>query len=137
MGLETAAMTGARKMAGEHRLRVAALALFALLIQALTPAAAMAGPQGEGSLVICAASGTATVTASLTGGERHEGRRGFAGMPCADCVAAAMAAVPAPGLTVQPVAYVGTKVEHGEDRAVMAPRARAPPRRLGQGPPTA
>jgi hypothetical protein len=59
-------------------------------------------------------------------------------MPCQDCLAAALAVVaPAPAPEVQPVAYAIARVEHAPVRSVLAPRARAPPRPPGQGPPTA
>ena len=64
--------------------------------------------------------------------------KGLAGMPCQDCLAAAMAAVtPAPVVAVQPVAYEIARADHAPALRLLAPRARAPPRPPGQGPPTA
>lgn len=115
---------------------VAALVgVFALLIQALVPAAAMAaGSDPRTGLIICVAGGAEAVPYP---GPPASGRMGFGGMPCQDCLAAAMAATTTPDLTVQPAAYVTARVEHVAAAIYLAPRARAPPRPPGQGPPTA
>jgi hypothetical protein len=63
--------------------------------------------------------------------------KAMGGMPCQDCLAAAMAAVAPPSLDLQPVAYATARIEHVAYVALPAPRARAPPRPPGQGPPTA
>jgi hypothetical protein len=125
----------APRPANDDRRAIAALfAVFALLVQALMPAAAMAAGPGGAASVICTASG---VHAPSADGKAQAPRKGFAGMPCQDCLAVSIAAVvPAP-VTVEPVAYVVARVEHAPVRAVFGPRARAPPRPPGQGPPTA
>ena len=114
---------------------VAALvAIFALLIQALVPAAAMAaGSDPRTGLIICTAGGATAVSSPAAPAPL---RKGFGGMPCQDCLAAAMAAITTPDLAIQPVAYVTTRVEHAAAAVAPAPRARAPPRPPGQGPPT-
>ncbi len=111
----------------------ALLAVFALLIQAFVPAAAMAASTGDGSLVICTQTGTATIAV-----DGHAPKpKGFAGMPCQDCLAAALAVTQTPELEILPVVYAAVEIEHAPVRRLIAPRARAPPRPPGQGPPTA
>jgi hypothetical protein len=114
---------------------VAALVgVFALLIQALVPAAAMAADTDPRTgLIICVASGA---QAFPSPGPPASGRKGFGGMPCQDCLAAALAATITPDLTIQRAAYVTARVEHVAAAISLAPRARAPPRPPGQGPPT-
>jgi len=133
---DTAMQTAGR--ARHDRRAIAALfAVFALLTQALMPAAAMAAPADSALSLICTAGGHATVpdakAAQIPGGPH----KGFAGMPCQDCLAAAMAAVMTSPVTVRPVAYRVAAVVHAPDARPLAPRARGPPRPLGQGPPTA
>lgn len=123
---------------GGHRRRagVAAwLGVLALLIQALLPAAAMAAQSrspGE-QIVICTQSGVRTVTV----GAHETGGKGFAGLPCADCLAASTAAVALPELAVEPTTYAAQRIEHAPERAWAPQLARAPPRPPGQGPPLA
>jgi hypothetical protein len=131
---------GARAKTAKTRAAAAVLvAVFALLIQALTPAAAMAArPDGVSGIVICTGDGTATLTADghLVKSPPSKSK-GFAGMPCQDCLALAMAAIVTPELAVRSVAYTVAVVEHAPVRQLFPPRARGPPRPLGQGPPTA
>jgi hypothetical protein len=131
---------GARRTVAKTRAAWAVLvAVFALLVQALTPAAAMAArPETNGGIVICTAGGTETVTADGHLVKAPDSKpKGFAGMPCQDCLAAAMAAIVTPELAIRPVAYTVAVVEHAPARQLFPPRARAPPRPFGQGPPTA
>jgi hypothetical protein len=130
-------MPPARPVKHDRRAIAALFAVFALMVQALIPAAAMANQLDRGgALVICTSGGTQTITSD--GAPASPAHKGFAGMPCQDCLAAAMAVVaPAPAPSVQPVAYAIARVEHAPVRSVLAPRARAPPRPPGQGPPTA
>ena len=114
--------------------RAALLAVFALLVQTLTPAAALARGADGALAVICTAAGTATIATSDAPSQQP---KGFAGMPCQDCLAAAMAAITPPELSIRPVAYVMATVEHITPAQQISPRARAPPRPPGQGPPTA
>jgi len=106
------------------------------MVQTLIPGAAMAArPDGAGGTIICTAAGPQTISAD---GKSSPAHKTPGGMPCQDCLAAAMTVVaPAPAPTVQPVAYAIARVEHAPVRPVFAPRARAPPRPPGQGPPTA
>ncbi|THD60444.1 DUF2946 family protein [Phenylobacterium sp.] len=120
----------------DRRALAALLAVFALLVQALIPAAAAAAPGAAGALTLCTATGTTIVSAA--GPESHPGpaHKGFGGLPCQDCLSAAMAAIAAaPALGVRPVAYETARVEHISTAGFIAPRARAPPRPPGQGPP--
>jgi len=119
------------------RAQVAAwLGVLALLIQALLPAAAMAAQSGAARgerIVVCTLTGPRAVVV----GEQDNGgpHKGFAGLPCHDCLAATTAALPPPEPVLAPVAYAAAFVEHVPERA-WAPRlARAPPRPPGQGPP--
>lgn len=127
-------MPSVRHPAHDRRALAALFAVFALLVQALIPAAAMARPDPAGGIVICTATGTQTITPHGQPGAPH---KGFGGMPCQDCLTAAMAAVVTPQLAVQPVAYAAERVEHAPVDRLLEPRARAPPRPPGQGPPTA
>jgi len=116
----------------------ALVAVFALMVQALVPAAAMAAAPGAGGvMVICTQNGTATVAFGQPGQAQGGKSRGFAGMPCQDCLAAALAMTETPELAVQPVVYVAARIEHAPAERPIEPRARAPPRPPGQGPPTA
>jgi len=127
-------MSPSRHDARHDRRALAALfAVFALMVQALIPAAAMARPQADEAQVICTASGT---QAAAPHGQSAP-HKGFGGMPCQDCLAAAMACVTTPALAVLPVAYVTARVEHAAAAPPLELRARAPPRPPGQGPPTA
>jgi hypothetical protein len=138
MGLRKAAMSPAHPTAKHERRAICALfAVFALMVQVLMPTAAMAArPDPAATMVICTAKGTEVVTPDGKPAAPH--KQAFDGMPCQDCLAAAMAvAPPAPAPDLQRVAYAVARVEHATVRAVLAPRARAPPRPPGQGPPTA
>jgi hypothetical protein len=124
--------------ASDRRAVAALLAVFALTVQALIPAAAMAArPDAGGALVICTATGARTILADGKAAPARP-REGFGGMPCQDCLAAAMAALsPEPAQAARPVVYAIARVEHAPASRLLAPRARAPPRPPGQGPPTA
>jgi hypothetical protein len=118
----------------EPRAICALFAVFALMVQALIPSAAMAArPELAGADIICIGGRIHTVA---QGGGPEAPAKTLGGMPCQDCLAAAMAVVtPAPAPCVQRVAYAIARVEHAPVRTVFAPRARAPPRPPGQGPP--
>lgn len=123
---------GRKKSARGARLGVLA-ALLALFVQALLPGAAMAAESvGAVRVELCTEQGAKTVVLDATGKVQKEG---FAGLPCHDCLAASMAVVVTPELAVVPVAYGAFEVRHVAETKAPAPRARAPPRRLGQGPP--
>ena len=122
-----------RAMSRDGRALAALVAVFALMVQALVPVAAMAAaPDGSGA-IICTQNGTTTVA---FGGQPAR-PKGFAGMPCQDCLAAALAMTQTPELAVQPVIYQTGRVEHAPAERPVEPRARAPPRPPGQGPPNA
>lgn len=120
----------------ERRAICGLFAVFALMLQALMPTMAMAAqPQLAGADIICIGGRIHTVAPD---GRPEAPAKTMGGMPCQDCLAAAMAVVaPAPAPTVQRVAYAIARIEHAPVRSVLAPRARAPPRPPGQGPPTA
>ena len=108
------------------------VALVALIGQALLPAAALAAQGGGVSYqVLCTSDGAKTVAVDESG----QPKKGFAGLPCQDCLAAAAALTFTPGLTVAPAAYAAQTVRHAAAADRPAPRARAPPRPPGQGPP--
>lgn len=133
-------MPSTRHARHDRRALAALVAVFALMVQVLIPAAAMAdAPDGGGATVICTAAGTQTIAADGAAKAPKPGdpQHGFGGMPCQDCLAAAMACVTTPELAVQPVAYEVARVEHAAAAPLLEPRARAPPRPPGQGPPTA
>lgn len=113
----------------------ALLCVFALLVQAFMPAAAMAaqGRQDTETLIICTQMGPQVVT---VGEAEAPQKSGFAGLPCADCLAATAAVtLPAPGRIEAPVAYDAPRVEHVDAAELALRGARAPPRPPGQGPP--
>jgi len=119
----------------DRRAIVALFAVFALLVQALLPSAAMAaGPRLMPGDFICDSAGVHSAAADPSTGAGHKAR---GGMPCPYCLAAALAFVETPRLAIQPVAYEAGRVEHVATATQIAPRARAPPRPPGQGPPTA
>ncbi|MBB3893114.1 hypothetical protein GGQ61_003852 [Phenylobacterium haematophilum] len=106
----------------------------ALLAQALLPGAAMAAESLSTVRVeLCTETGAKTVVIGADGQER---KSGFAGLPCHDCLAASMAVVVTPELAVAPVAYAAVVVRHAAPARPLQPRARAPPRPPGQGPPS-
>ena len=127
-------MLAGRTSAMLRRTRVCALlGVLAILVQALLPAAAMAAQaHGATAIEICTDQGARSVVIGADG----KAHKSFLGLPCQDCLAAAMAAITTPDLAIQPVAYVTTRVEHAAAAVAPAPRARAPPRPPGQGPPT-
>jgi len=125
------------KLRQDSRALAALFAVFALMVQTLIPAAAMARPDLAGLQIICTASGIQSGAQSVTPHGQSAPHKTFGGMPCQDCLAAAMAFVMTPELAVQPIAYAVARVEHVAATPRLEPRARAPPRPPGQGPPTA
>ena len=131
-------MRTARKSASRRPAQTpvaALLAVFALLIQALTPSAAMAAQGGasDETVIVCTQMGVQVLKLGDAGAPT---KGGFAGLPCQDCLAPALAAtLPAPERLVLPVAYEAHRVEHVETADVALRGARAPPRPPGQGPP--
>jgi len=101
---------GATGLKREARSFAAVLSVFALLILALIPAAAAAAQRCDDPVAAHC--------------QHHQvldghgmGHRGVMGMPCHDCVAVSIAAVPTPGLSTLPVRYI----------VVAAPSAAEPP----------
>lgn len=111
----------------------AAFAVFAILIQALLPAAAQAAQRSDLAMVVCAVDGGHTVRVDHVPAPR----KGFAGLPCPDCLTAAVAMVLAAPLSLSPAPAHFVRVSHDVRPAVRIAFARAPPRPFGQGPPTA
>jgi hypothetical protein len=108
-------------------------ALVALFVQALLPAAALAAESlGARQVEICSEDGAKTVVVGADGQVRQ---KGFAGLPCHDCLGATLAFIAAPALAVGHVVYVMADIRHAAPKADAEPRARAPPRPPGQGPP--
>ena len=119
---------------------IALLAMLALLVQAFMPAAAMAHDAAGQSVMICTADGAKVVqVANGVWGDviGKKDPKGFAGLPCAQCLAVALATTTPPDIAVAPVLY-GVQVETAPRAALTGlAQARAPPRPPGQGPPTA
>jgi hypothetical protein len=127
-------MPPARHAAHDRRALAALVTAFALMVQALFPATVMAKPDPSGGVTICTATGTQVVDAS---GQPAAPNRGHDGALCQHCLAAAMSCAVTPELAVQPVTCIAARVEHAPVIASLQPRARAPPRPPGQGPPSA
>lgn len=112
----------------------ALLAAFALIVQLLIPAAAMAweSASGRGPLIVmCTADGAVAVPAA----DQPDHGKGFGGLKCHDCVMASVAAVgPAAPVSV-PVLYAvrAELASPGRDRPQA--RTRAPPRPPSTAPP--
>jgi hypothetical protein len=108
-------------------------ALFALLVQAILPAAAMAAESvGGRTIEICTSQGAQKV---VIGADGKAQKKGFAGLPCQDCLGATLAVVVTPELAVAQIAYAAAEAPYVAEIAPVAPRARGPPRPFGQGPP--
>jgi hypothetical protein len=115
---------------------IALLAMLALLVQALMPAAAMAHDAAGQSVMICTADGAkALQVAGDVIGKKDP--KGFAGLPCAQCLAVALATTTPPDVAVAPVLY-GVHIAPAPVAALTGVAlARAPPRPPSQGPPAA
>ena len=115
---------------------IALLAMLALLVQALVPAAAMAHDASGQSVLICTADGAKSVeVAGDVIGKKDP--KGFGGLPCAQCVAVSLATTTPPDVAIAPVLY-SARIEAAPRAALTGvAMARAPPRPPGQGPPTA
>lgn len=112
------------------------VAILALFVQALLPAAALAAQSaGVARIEICSAQGSETVLVRADG-KTQTPQKGFAGLPCQDCAAMVAAAVITPPISLQPVDYTVARVRHVEAAGPGIRLTRAPPRRLGQGPPS-
>ena len=120
---------------------IALLAMLALLVQALMPAAAMAHDASGQSVLICTADGAKSVEVAgdVIGkkGPAPDSKKGFGGLPCAQCVAVALATTTPPDVAVAPVLYSARIAPAPRAALTGVALARAPPRPPGQGPPTA
>jgi len=115
---------------------IALLAMLALLVQALMPAAAMAHDAAGQSIVICTTDGAKSVQVEgdVIG---KKDPKGFAGLPCSQCLAVALATTTPPDVAVAPVLYSVHAAPAPVAALTGVALARAPPRPPGQGPPTA
>ena len=108
-------------------------AVAALMIQALLPAASLAAESlGSVRVELCTPEGAKTVVLDRDG----DAQKGFAGLPCHDCLGATLAVTTTPELSVVPIAYSAERVVQAPTVEVVLRGARAPPRPFGQGPPT-
>lgn len=128
-----------RARPGQFRALLAAfVAVLAVLVQVMTPAAAMAHDLRESgsSIVICTAEGSKVVIVSEDGSVRTEPAKSFMGLKCTDCVGPALATtLSAPIPAIVPVQYAQF-VETPVQRVIgVRGHARAPPRPPSQGPP--
>lgn len=124
---------GAHRGRSQRRTLLAVLfAVAALLIQALLPAASLAAEAaGAVRVELCTPDGAKTVVLDHDG----QAQKGFAGLPCHDCLGATLAVTTTPTLSVVPIAYVAGPIVQTATLEVVLRGARAPPRPPGQGPP--
>ncbi|MBX3479305.1 MAG: DUF2946 family protein [Caulobacter sp.] len=115
----------------------AVLAVFAMLLQGLIPASALAQEawsKGQvQTIVLCTASGEQTVAIPA---DPSTPQRGFAGFKCHACVMASLLAVTPPTPVLAPVRYSQIIRAEGERIEVHPAFVRPPPRPPSQGPPT-
>lgn len=120
---------------GRSRRRTPLAVLFAvaaLLIQALLPAASLAAASVDSVRVeLCTPEGNKTVVLDRDG----KAQKGFAGLPCSDCLGATLAVTTTPELSVLPIAYSPEQIVPAPAVEVVLRGARGPPRPFGQGPP--
>lgn len=112
----------------ERRAMIAVVAVFALLVQALMPAFAAAGPMPDGATLICTDMGlqTAPTDGSAPPAPDHA---------CKHCLCPAAASEPPKTASVVRIAYAVAQAPAVDHRRALPPPARAPPRPPGQGPP--
>ena len=116
---------------------IALLAMLALLVQALTPAAAMAQDAAGQTVMICTTDGAKAVQVAGDVIGKPKPAKGFAGLSCAQCLAVSLATTTPPEIGVAPVLY-GVRIVPAPHAALTGVAlARAPPRPPSQGPPTA
>lgn len=124
---------------GHLRTLLAALAaVLAVLVQVLTPAAAMAHDLRESgsAMVICTADGSKVVVINEDGSISTAPAKSFMGLKCTNCVGPTLAAtVDAPVPTIAPVHYAEYLETPVERVLGVRGHARAPPRPPSQGPP--
>jgi len=113
----------------ERRAMIALVAAFALLVQALIPAFAMAAPGAAGDMLVCTQAG-------LQAAPGDTGTPPAADHACKHCLCPAPATDPPPTMSVRRIAYAVTEAPRAPRSQRLIPPARAPPRPPGQGPPT-
>lgn len=119
--------TSTRRMRAERRAMIALATVFALLVQALMPAFAAAGPMPDGATLICTEMGLqAAPTDSAPPAVDHA---------CKHCLRPAPAGAPPTTASVARIAYAVATAPAAEFRRTLPPPAHAPPRPPGQGPP--
>ena len=106
---------------------IALMAVFALLVQALAPAFAVAGPMPDGGNVICTAMGLRTAPGDTTPPPVDHA--------CKHCVCPAPADQPPAPVSVARIAYAVVEAPTSASNRTLPPPARGPPRPPGQGPP--
>jgi DUF2946 family protein len=112
----------------ERRAMIALVAVFALLVQALLPAFAMAAPAATGEMLICTQMGLQTAPGDTGAPPANHG--------CKHCLCPAPVSDPPPAVGVQRIAYAVAEAPIAQRSQRLIPPARAPPRPPGQGPPT-
>jgi len=125
VGLPTERAMTAR---AERRAMIALMAVFALLVQAMVPAFAMAAPAAASDMLICTQMGLQTAPGD-TGAPAAQ-------RSCKHCLCPAPVTDPPPAVSVQRIAYAVAVTPAAPRTWRLAPPARAPPRPPGQGPPT-
>jgi lysylphosphatidylglycerol synthetase-like protein (DUF2156 family) len=116
---------------------IALLAMLALLVQALIPAAAMAHDAASQAVMICTTDGAKSVEVAGDVIGKPKPAKTFGGMACAQCVAVSLATTTPPDIAVVPVLYSARITPAPVAALTGVALARAPPRPPGQGPPTA
>lgn len=106
---------------------IALVAVFTLLVQALIPAFAVAGPTPDGAAAICTAMGLQQAPDD-TGAPPAD-------HACKHCLCPAPADAPPTAVAVGRVAYALREAPAAAASRTLPPPARAPPRPPGQGPP--
>ncbi|TAJ69016.1 MAG: DUF2946 domain-containing protein [Phenylobacterium sp.] len=112
----------------ERRAMIALLAVFALLVQSLIPAFAMAAPAAAGEMLICTQMGLQTGPGD-TGAPAQQ-------HSCKHCLCPAPTTAPPSAPAAQRIVYAATQAPDAPKPQRLTPPARAPPRPPGQGPPT-
>jgi hypothetical protein len=108
---------------------IALVAVFALLVQALIPAFAVAAPATAGEMLVCTQTGLQTAPGDT-------GAPVPADHACKHCLCPATVTDPPAVASVQRVAYAVAAAPASPRPERRIPPARAPPRPPGQGPPT-
>jgi hypothetical protein len=106
---------------------IALVAVFTLLVQALVPAFATAGPMPDGATLICTDMGLQAAPSDSTPPAIEHA--------CKHCLCPAPASEPPATARVARIAYAVATRPAIDVRRTIPPPARAPPRPPGQGPP--